>query len=263
MWVRNIKKKCLCLLLECTACSTRFHTRFHMWSLHVVPVWVSPGSLLWPVQVVSCHSPSDSRDSRDSNTDTDIWLYRCSRYFCTNFIFKVSVDLITVSEARKSPHLIVSTTTKGSALSSRNPIPSPHWLEAIDGWKEGAMQPIRKRDGRAESTKRQKWREARHIVFMESREICGIFVKPHLWMRLGILFTSVVSCCRSLWQGQTNCRKAVFKSCFSADMWPFCKWHKQLIRTVWHCTWISFFKLTFEIMTFRLCKVFLFRCRWI
>lgn len=43
-------------------------------------------------------------------------------------------------------HLIVSTTTKGSALSSRNPILSPHWLEAIDGWKEGMQQPIRKRE---------------------------------------------------------------------------------------------------------------------
>lgn len=81
------------------------------------------------------------------------------------------------------PHLIVSTTTKGSALSSRNPIPSPHWLEAIDGWKEGAMQPIRKRDGEAESTKRQKWREARCIVFTESRGIGEIFVKPHSWTR--------------------------------------------------------------------------------
>lgn len=76
-----------------------------------------------------------------------------------------------VWEGRSLPHLIVSTTTKGSALSSRNPILSPHWLEAIDGWKGGMQQPIRKRDGeggskregkiergrRAEREEREKW----------------------------------------------------------------------------------------------------------
>lgn len=49
------------------------------------------------------------------------------------------------------------------------------------------MQPIRKRDGEAESTKRQKWREARCIVFMESRGNGEIFVKPHSWTRTGRL----------------------------------------------------------------------------
>lgn len=56
------------------------------------------------------------------------------------------------------PNLIVSTTTKGSALSSRNPILSPHWLEAIDGWKEGMQRPIRKRETER-MTAREKDRE--------------------------------------------------------------------------------------------------------
>lgn len=50
--------------------------------------------------------------------------------------------------ASRLPHLIVSTTTKGSALSSRNPILSPHWLGAIDGWKGGAREPIKKEMGK-------------------------------------------------------------------------------------------------------------------
>lgn len=33
---------------------------------------------------------------------------------------------------------------KRSLLSSRNPIPSPHWLGAIDGWKEEVPWPIRR-----------------------------------------------------------------------------------------------------------------------
>lgn len=62
-----------------------------------------------------------------------------------------------VWEGRSLPHLIVSTTTKRSALSSRNPILSPHWPGAIDGWKEGMRQPIRKRDGEGDS--KREWRE--------------------------------------------------------------------------------------------------------
>lgn len=53
---------------------------------------------------------------------------------------------------------------KGSALSSRNPILSPHWLEAIDGWNEGMQQPIRKREAvRVTARERERQREAGEI----------------------------------------------------------------------------------------------------
>lgn len=42
------------------------------------------------------------------------------------------------------------------------------------------------------------------------------------------IHTPVVTTCPSLPQGRMNCR-AVFKSCFSSDMWPFWKRHKRLI----------------------------------
>lgn len=88
------------------------------------------------------------------------------------------------------PHLIVSTTTKRSALSSRNPILSPHWLEAIDGWKEGATQPIRKRDGEAESADAKEER-SQMCCFHGDLEMCIIFVTPHhTYMNANGQFTS-------------------------------------------------------------------------
>lgn len=78
-----------------------------------------------------------------------------------------------VWEGRGLPRLIVSTITKGSALSGRNLIPSPHWLEAIDGWKEGMQQPIRKRDSECrgedgEIPRRRRERVREMDVFMNT-----------------------------------------------------------------------------------------------
>lgn len=63
-------------------------------------------------------------------------------------------------------------TTKGSALSSRNPILSPHWPEAIDGWKKGMQQPIRKRE-RERVTAREGWERERDGCFHEHQPIRG------------------------------------------------------------------------------------------
>lgn len=81
------------------------------------------------------------------------------------------------------PHLIVSTTTKGSALSSRNPILSPHWLEAIDGWKEGATQPIRKRDGEAESAEEERSQMCCFHRDLEMYNICDTTSHIHEYER--------------------------------------------------------------------------------
>lgn len=81
----------------------------------------------------------------DPFTSLTVLLAKCFTYSYS--IFKVSLYIIMVRvERSRPPPPIVSTTTKGSALSSRNPILSPHWLEAIDGWKDGMQQPIRKRE---------------------------------------------------------------------------------------------------------------------
>lgn len=63
----------------------------------------------------------------------------------TNFVFSVPSGTCMVGPwlERSLSRLSVATTTRGSALSSRNPILLPHWLEAIDGWKERRHEPIR------------------------------------------------------------------------------------------------------------------------
>lgn len=60
--------------------------------------------------------------------------------------------LAALAESWRRPGEVITTSppqpqAPESALSSRNPILSPHWPAAVDGWGGGRREPIRKRDG--------------------------------------------------------------------------------------------------------------------